>query len=53
MSGIHYLNKFLSFVPKTILLSPVWMNFTNLDHDEKLKILKIYIIIVLSFIILL
>jgi hypothetical protein len=37
MGEIPYLKKFQSFVPKTILLSPIWMDFTNLDHDEKLK----------------
>jgi hypothetical protein len=36
MGGIPYL-KFISFVPKTILLSPIWMSFINLDHDEKLN----------------
>jgi hypothetical protein len=37
MGRIHYLKKFLSFVPKIILLSQIWMNFTNLDHDESLR----------------
>jgi hypothetical protein len=45
MDGTLYLNKFLYFVSKILLLSLTWMIYTNHDHKEKVKTRKIKLLL--------